>query len=158
MDLLWGVGSLPLVVFGFTTDLGAMLAASAVVGATSQAGMVIRGTLLQRRVPPALLGRVSSLDFFVSLSLMPLSMALAAPLSGLVGLTGAFLIAGLAPPVLAVVAILAGRLPADELAHPLNAERPADAPAVQPPAPPAAWMGADGAGTAPAREGEPWPS
>jgi hypothetical protein len=41
--------------------------------------MVIWGTLLQRRVPPHLLGRVSSLDFFVSLALMPVSMALAGP-------------------------------------------------------------------------------
>jgi len=39
--------------------------------------MVIWGTLLQRRVPAAMLGRVSSLDFFVSLALMPVSMAIA---------------------------------------------------------------------------------
>ena len=32
-------------------------------------------TLLQRRVPPSMLGRVSSLDFFVSLALMPISWA-----------------------------------------------------------------------------------
>ncbi|MGY1827304.1 MFS transporter [Blastococcus sp. SYSU DS0541] len=152
MNLLWGAGCLPMVVFGFSTDLGVMLLAAAAVGATSQAGMVIWGTLLQRRVPPALLGRVSSLDFFVSLSLMPLSMALAGPLSELAGLTGAFLVAGLAPPVFAVVAIWAGRLPADELAHPLDVGRP------EPELPPAAWMGDDGAGRAPVREGEPWPS
>ncbi|RBY92098.1 MFS transporter [Blastococcus sp. TBT05-19] len=156
MNLLWGVGCLPMVAFGLTTDLGILLAATAVVGGTLQAGMVIWGTLLQRRVPPALLGRVSSLDFFVSLSLMPLSMALAGPLSQLVGLTGAFLVAGLAPLLFAVVAIAAGRLPADELAHPLDV--PAAVPVEETPAPPAAWMGADGAGNVPAREGEPWPS
>ena len=53
--------------------------AGAVIGATFQAGMVIWGTLLQRRVPPEMLGRVSSLDFFVSLVFMPLSFALAGP-------------------------------------------------------------------------------
>jgi MFS family permease len=156
MNLLWGLGCVPMVVFGFTTDLGVMLAASFVVGATAQAGMVIWGTLLQRRVPPALLGRVSSLDFFVSLSFLPVSMALAAPLSQLVGLTGAFLVAGLVPPVLAVVAIVAARMRADELAHPLDVGRPSPAP--EPVAPAAAWMEDDGAGRAPAREGEPWPS
>jgi MFS family permease len=124
MNLLWGLGTVPLVVFGFTTDLGIMLAAAALCGGTFQAGTVIWGTLLQRRVPPALLGRVSSLDFFVSLSLMPLSMALAGPLSELVGITGAFLVAGLAPPVFAVIAIVAARLPADELAHPLDSRPP----------------------------------
>ena len=83
------------------------------------APMVIWGTLLQRRVPPHLLGRVASLDFFVSVSLMPVSMALAGPVSDAIGLRTTFLIAGLAPTVLAVAAIVAARLPHDEVAHPL---------------------------------------
>jgi hypothetical protein len=90
------------------------------MGAMFNGGMVIWGTLLQRRVPPALLGRVSSLDFFVSLSFMPISMALAGPVSELIGLRATFLIAGLAPTVLAAVAIIAARLPADEITHPLD--------------------------------------
>jgi hypothetical protein len=120
MNLLWGLGCIPLVVFGFRSDLWLMITAGAVMGATFQAGMVIWGTLLQRRVPPALLGRVSSLDFFVSLSFMPLSMALAGTVSEVIGLTATFLVAGLAPPLMAVVAIVVARLPADELAHPLD--------------------------------------
>jgi hypothetical protein len=120
MNLLWGLGCIPLVIFGVTTQLWLMLAAGAVMGATFQAGMVIWGTLLQRRVPAALLGRISSLDFFVSLSFMPVSMALAGPVSELIGLTATFLIGGLLPPVLAVLAIVAARLPADEIAHPLD--------------------------------------
>jgi MFS family permease len=131
MNLLWGLGCVPTVVFGFFSSLWVMIAAGAVMGATFQAGMVIWGTLLQRRVPPALLGRVSSLDFFVSLSFMPLSMALAGTVGEVIGLTTTFLIAGLAPPVLAVVAILVARLPADEIAHPLDVGEPA-----LPPAPP----------------------
>jgi MFS family permease len=129
MNLLWGLGCVPLVVFGFRSDLWLMITAGAVMGATFQAGMVIWGTLLQRRVPAALLGRVSSLDFFVSLSFMPLSMALAGTVSEVIGLTTTFLVAGLAPPLMAVVAIVAARLPADELAHPL------DVPATAEPAP-----------------------
>jgi MFS family permease len=129
MNMLWGLGCVPLVVFGFAVELWVMVAAGAVMGATFQAGMVIWGTLLQRRVPPALLGRVSSLDFFVSLSFMPVSMALAGTLSEVIGLTTTFLLAGLVPPVLAVVAIVAARLPADEIAHPL------EVPAVPTPSP-----------------------
>jgi hypothetical protein len=125
MNLLWGLGSVPIVVFGLGASLGVMVAAGAAMGATFQAGMVIWGTLLQRRVPPALLGRVSSLDFFVSLSFMPLSMALAGTVSEVIGLTATFLVAGLAPPALAVVAILAARMPADEIAHPLDRGAPA---------------------------------
>jgi MFS family permease len=125
MNLLWGLGCVPLVVFGFGAHLWVMLAAGAVMGATFQAGMVIWGTLLQRRVPPALLGRVSSLDFFVSLSFMPLSMALAGTVSEVIGLTTTFLLAGLAPPVLAVLAILVWRLDQDEIDHPLDVAAPA---------------------------------
>jgi MFS family permease len=124
MLLLWGLGCVPMVVFGLATSLWLMVAAGALMGAAFEAGTVIWGTLLQRRVPPALLGRVSSLDFFVSLSLMPLSMALAGPASALIGSTALFLVAGLAPPVLAVAALLAARLPADELAHPLDVPSP----------------------------------
>jgi MFS family permease len=120
MVLLWGLGCVPMAVFGLSGSLGLMIAAGALIGAAFEAGTVIWGTLLQRRVPQALLGRVSSLDFFVSLSLMPLSMALAGPVSGLIGSPATFLVAGLAPPLLAVVAVLAARMPADEVAHPLD--------------------------------------
>jgi hypothetical protein len=82
--------------------------------------MVIWGTLLQRRVPPELLGRVASLDFFVSVSLMPVSMALAGPVSDAIGLRPTFFIAGAAPSAFAIAAILVWRLPEDEVAHPLD--------------------------------------
>ncbi|TFV63508.1 MFS transporter [Geodermatophilus sp. DF01-2] len=124
MNLLWGLGCLPLAVFGLARHVAPMILAGLVMGAAFQGGMVIWGTLLQRRVPPALLGRVSSLDFLLSGAFMPLSMALAGPVSEAAGLTATFLVAGLVPPVLAVVAVLVARLPADELAHPLD-RRPA---------------------------------
>jgi predicted MFS family arabinose efflux permease len=166
MNLLWGLGCIPIVVFGLSAELWLMVAAGAVMGATFQAGMVIWGTLLQRRVPAALLGRVSSLDFFVSLSFMPLSMALAGTVSEVVGLTTVFLVAGLAPLGMAAVAIVWARMPADELEHPLDRNGPEDAVPVPPvlaPAvtgPPSSARDGmyDGAGTAPVREGEPWPS
>ncbi|MGY1747163.1 MFS transporter [Blastococcus sp. SYSU D00695] len=155
---LWGVGCMPMVVFGFSPSLWFMVPAGAVMGATFQAGTVIWGTLLQRRVPPALLGRVSSLDFFTSMSLMPLSMALAGTVSEAIGLTATFLLAGLAPPVMAAVALLAARLRADELAHPLDhVPVPAAQVAGEPARAGAAWMDA-GAGTSPVQEGEPWRS
>ncbi len=120
MNLLWGVGCIPLVVFGVSTQVWVMVVAGFAMGAMFNSGMVIWGTLLQRRVPPALLGRVSSLDFFVSLAFMPVSMALAGPVSELIGLRATFLVAGLAPTALAVITIVAARLMADEIAHPLD--------------------------------------
>ncbi|MET0998210.1 MAG: MFS transporter, partial [Marmoricola sp.] len=120
MNLVWGVACLPMAIMGFTTHLWVMVACGFLLGVLFSAPMVIWGTLLQRRVPPELLGRVASLDFFVSISLMPISMALAGPVSEAIGLGNTFLIAGVTPIVFAAVAIVWAKLPEDELAHPLD--------------------------------------
>jgi DHA3 family tetracycline resistance protein-like MFS transporter len=120
MMVMWGLGSLPLVVVGMTSSFPAMAAATFVVGVTDGAGMVIWGTLLQRRVPTAMLGRVSSLDFFVSLAFMPLSFAIVGPLSKVVSMQTIFIVAGTAPVLAAAVAMYAARMRRDELAHPLR--------------------------------------
>ncbi len=120
MMLMWGAGSLPLVVIGWTSSFPLMALAAFLVGVTDGAGMVIWGTLLQRRVPPAMLGRVSSLDFFVSLAFMPVSMAIAGPLSKVVSMQAIFAVAGSLPIVLALIALWAARMPRDEIAHPLD--------------------------------------
>ena len=124
MVLLWGAGCAPLAVIGFTDRLWVMTVAVFVVGVTGGAAMVIWGTLLQRRVPPHLLGRVSSLDFFVSLALMPLSMALAGPVGTTLGIPMTFVLVGAIPVALACAAIAIWRLDRDELAHPLDASAP----------------------------------
>ena len=120
MNLLWGLGSLPLAIIGFTSELWVMVVALFVVGFSFSAATVIWGTLLQRRVPPHLLGRVSSLDFFVSLAFMPISMAFAGPVGSAIGIPSAFLLAGLVPIGLAVAAILIFGMRRDEIAHPLD--------------------------------------
>jgi len=97
-----------------------MAGAAVLMGATGGAGQVVWGTLLQRRVPRHMLGRVSSLDFFVSALLMPLSMALAGPVGEAVGLGPVFLVAGLVPAALAVAAIVLARMRQDEIANPLD--------------------------------------
>jgi MFS family permease len=122
MNLVWGLGCLPFLVVGYADALWQIVAAAFVVGIGFSAPMVIWGTLLQRRVPPYLLGRVASLDFFVSISLMPLSMALAGPVAALIGIRTTFTIVAVVPLVAAVVATVAAKLPADELAHPLRDE------------------------------------
>ncbi|WP_173010161.1 tetracycline efflux MFS transporter Tet(V) [Mycolicibacterium sp. P9-64] len=120
MMVMWGLGSLPLVIVGSTSSFPAMAAATFVVGVTDGAGMVIWGTLLQRRVPTAMLGRVSSLDFFVSLAFMPLSFAIVGPLSKVVSMQSIFLAAGIVPVLLGAIAMVAAKMPRDEIAHPLR--------------------------------------
>lgn len=119
MMTMWGAGSLPFVIVGTTSSLPVMLIALFVIGLAEGAG-VIWGTLLQRRVPPEMLGRVSSLDFFVSLAFMPVSMAIAGPLSKVVPVEVIFAVTGIAPVLLAAVALVAARMPRDEIAHPLR--------------------------------------
>jgi len=115
----WGVSGVPFLLIAHADSVWTIVAAAGVMGALFSAPMVIWGTLLQRRVPPQLLGRVSSLDFFVSIALMPVSMAVAAPVADAIGLETTFYVAALAPIVFAVVAVVWGRMPADEVSHPL---------------------------------------
>jgi len=122
MNLMWCAGCIPLVVMGFVDRLWMMVVAAFLIGVLTDGANVIWGTILQRRVPPEMLGRVSSLDFFVSLALMPVSMAIAGPVGEAVGFPAVFLVAGLAPILVGLVAVLAFRMPRDELAHPLTGE------------------------------------
>lgn len=120
MNLAWGLGCLPLAAVGFTSEVWVMAVSVFVVGAAFGVGSVLWGTLLQRRVPSAMLGRVSSLDWFVSLLFMPISMALAGPIGEAVGFAPTFLVAGVVPGALAIVVLLVFRMGRDELRHPLD--------------------------------------
>ena len=120
MILCWGGGTLPLVLLGMADSLPLMLASLFVVGAATGAGVVIWGTLLQRLVPLDMIGRVASLDFFVSIAFMPVSIAIAGPLSLLVPVESIFIVAGIIPPALALLALAAGRMRIVELQHPLD--------------------------------------
>ncbi|WP_267492670.1 MFS transporter [Microbacterium allomyrinae] len=117
---VWGVSTLPFAVVGITHQYWVMALCLFLVGFGFSYGNVIWGTLLQRRVPRHMLGRISSLDFFVSLALMPLSMALAGPLAEVVPIEVIFIAAGVIPLILGVVAYLVAGMSKDEIAHPLD--------------------------------------
>ncbi|BCF86350.1 hypothetical protein RQCS_58950 (plasmid) [Rhodococcus qingshengii] len=120
MIAFWGGGVLPLILIGVANNLVLMLGALFIIGAATGAGVVIWGALLQRLVPPEMIGRVASLDFFVSIALMPISIAVAGPLSLIVSIPAIFVVAGLVPPLLAALALVAGRMRVTELQHPLD--------------------------------------
>lgn len=120
MILMWGAGSLPLIFIGFTGHVWMIAVAMIIVGGTMQAANVIWGTLMQRRVPEEMLGRAASMDFFVSLVGLPASFALVVPVAHVIGNTTVFVIAGVAPLVLAAAAHIVARLGRDEMAHPLG--------------------------------------
>ena len=58
------------------------------------AGTIAWATAKQRLVPGRLLGRVSSVDWFVSTALLPLSYAAAAPIASLIGVRQTLVAAG----------------------------------------------------------------
>lgn len=118
--LVWGFGTLPLALVGFTRSWTVMVLILLVVGASEGIGQVLWGTLLQRRVPGRMLGRVSSLDFFVSLLLLPASMAVVGPLSAVVPIPVIFVIAAAVPAVAAVVVWWSVGMARDELTNPLR--------------------------------------
>ncbi len=118
MTLAWGLGCVPLVVVGLTGVLPLVVLALLTCGVLNAGAGALWGTLLQRRVPRGLLGRVSSLDFFISLSAAPMSAALVVPAAESWGLAAVFLIAGLLPVHVAVLALTLGGLRRDEAGHP----------------------------------------
>lgn len=59
----------------------------------------------QRHVPRELLGRVSSLDWLISISLLPLSYALTAPAAAALGVRPTLVIAGLAGAAVTLAAL-----------------------------------------------------
>ena len=67
------------------------------------AGLIVWVTLMQRVVPAELLGRVKSVDWLLSLGLVPLSFAVTGPLAGWLGVRPVMLIAGIGASALTAV-------------------------------------------------------
>jgi MFS family permease len=82
--------------YGVANALWQMAVIAAIAGACFAVGLVSWGTIMQSRVPPELLGRVSSLDWMISISLLPISFGLVGPVSGLLGARATLIAAGLA--------------------------------------------------------------
>jgi MFS family permease len=90
----WTFATLAVVGYGLATSSWQLAVTCAVVNGLETAGIIAWATAKQRLVPAALLGRVSSVDWFVSLALLPLSYALAAPVAAAVGVRATFVGAG----------------------------------------------------------------
>jgi DHA3 family tetracycline resistance protein-like MFS transporter len=113
-------GMLPLILIGNTSVFPIMAAAAVAIGLVQGTALVIRATLLQRRVPREKLGRVASVDVFVTLALVPVSTAVTGVLSEVVSAEAIFAVAGCIPIVAAIIAVVAARMNRDELTHPLR--------------------------------------
>lgn len=91
----WAIQALTLAGFAVAHQAWMFAAISLIGGATGAAANVVWGTLMKTRVPNHLLGRVASLDWLVSIGLVPLSFALAGPVASVLGARFTLLGAGL---------------------------------------------------------------
>jgi len=90
----WTVAVLMIAGFGLMTELWHALLLSAFSAALFELGAIIWSTMLQQLVPRDLLGRVSSLDWLVSIGLVPLSFALTGPAAGAIGAEATLVVGG----------------------------------------------------------------
>jgi hypothetical protein len=71
--------------YGLAHALWGLMLASVAFNTLETAGTIAWATAKQKHVPTALLGRVSSLDWLISIGLLPLSFALTGPVSSAIG-------------------------------------------------------------------------
>jgi hypothetical protein len=85
MYAAWTLATLAVAGYGLATASWQLMIACLVFNALEVVGTIVWATLKQRHVPASMLGRVSSLDWLISIGLLPLSFALTAPIAGLIG-------------------------------------------------------------------------
>ena len=85
MYVSWTLGIGVMAIYGVMDSLWQALLVAAFSHSMFELGQVIWTTMLQQLVPRNLLGRVSSVDWLVSIGLVPLSYALTGPASDLLG-------------------------------------------------------------------------
>jgi len=98
MYACWTLATLAVAGYGLATASWQLMLACLMFNALETVGTIVWMTLKQRRVPASLLGRVSSLDWLISIGLLPISFALTAPVAAAIGaratLVGAAVVGG----------------------------------------------------------------
>jgi DHA3 family tetracycline resistance protein-like MFS transporter len=85
MYACWALATLAVAGYGLARSTVQLMVVCFVFNALEAAGTIVWATIKQRHVPLSLLGRVSSLDWLISIGLLPVSFALTAPVAGLIG-------------------------------------------------------------------------
>ena len=85
MYMTWTVATLAIAGYGIATAAWQLMLVCLVFNALEAAGTIVWATIKQHHVPGSMLGRVSSLDWLISIGLLPLSFALTAPVAAVFG-------------------------------------------------------------------------
>ena len=93
--VVWTLATLAVAGYGLANSFWQLALAALAFNTLETAGTIVWATLKQRHVPRAMLGRVSSLDWLISIGLLPVSFALTGPVAGAIGTRGTLIAAGL---------------------------------------------------------------
>ena len=91
----WTLATLAVAGYGIATAAWQLMIACLIFNALEAAGTIVWATLKQQHVPSSMLGRVSSLDWLISIGLLPVSFALTAPVAAAVGVRATLAGAGI---------------------------------------------------------------
>ena len=85
MYATWTIATLAIAGYGIANAAWQLMLVCLVFNALEAAGTIVWATIKQHHVPVSMLGRVSSLDWLISIGLLPLSFALTAPVAAVFG-------------------------------------------------------------------------
>ncbi len=94
--VVWTLATLAVAGYGLATSVWELMLASLTFNMLETAGTIVWATIKQLHVPGHMLGRVSSLDWLISIGLLPVSFALTAPISAALGVRATLIAAGAA--------------------------------------------------------------
>jgi len=127
---VWTLSTLAIAGYGLARYTWQVMVASFAFNALEAAGTIVWATTKHRLVPGRLLGRVSSFDWFISISLLPLSYGLTAPVAAAIGARATLIGAGLLGGVATLAFLFLPGMRATERAEPAQlADYPARGPA-----------------------------
>ena len=92
MWIYWSIGSMTALVMGIATNFWEVIIFPIAVSPTVIFGNVIFESMMQSEVPRELLGRVSSVDWFVSLGVAPLGLVIASQVANVIGVRAYFVV------------------------------------------------------------------
>ena len=107
---VWTLGTLAVAGYGLSNRLWGLMLASVIFNTLETAGTIAWATAKQHHVPSHLLGRVSSLDWLISIGLLPLSYALTGPISAGLGVRTTLMGAGVLGAIVTFVPVLSRRV------------------------------------------------
>jgi DHA3 family tetracycline resistance protein-like MFS transporter len=105
MYATWTLATLAVAGYGLATAAWQLMVACLVFNALETAGTIVWATIKQRHVPSSMLGRVSSLDWLISIGLLPISLALTAPVAAALGVRATLMGAGLVGAAITLAAL-----------------------------------------------------